>query len=180
MENKRTRIKLKVIFEAIPFYDYNALYKRLQKFFDFIDVRLDVLKDESGEISFYEYEKEIVIQLLKEMGETYLVKVTSKKEFGKNSKEIYAHAMAFRDRMIPVAEKIPDTDVRNLWINLIDMLSKKQVNELSISLMGKINKFADNVNDLGLNYNEHLQLLKDIHEDFDIWVKNRLEKLKTR
>lgn len=178
MSSKANKVKLKTIFEEIPFYDYNALYKRLQKFADFVGLKLDALKDDSGEISFYEFEKDIVVQLLKEMGESYLIKITSHRELGKNAKEIYGHAMAFRERMIPIAEQIPDEEVRGLWLNLIDLLSRKQAHELNIALMEKIKGIADMVTNLGLNYREHLQLLQEIHEGLDRWVETRLKQVK--
>ena len=34
--------------------------------------------------------------------------------------------MAFRERMIPIAVQIPDKEVRDLWLNLIDLLSKNK------------------------------------------------------
>jgi hypothetical protein len=64
-------------------YTYEALFQRFKKFSNLIDLSPEDYKDENGEISFHEEEKELIKALLLEMGEPYLIKITSKKLYGK-------------------------------------------------------------------------------------------------
>lgn len=176
MEKPLKTVKLKDFCDPL-FCEYDVIYKRLKKFMDYVGLKMDQLKDDSGEIAFYEEEREMIHQLLKEMGESYLIKITSNKELGNNSAAIYDHSRQFRERMILVAESIPHEDLKVGWLNLIDLLSRKQAHDLNASLVQKIKAIADQVTGLNLNYFEHLDLLNDIHTGLDAWIERRLAPL---
>ncbi|MDQ0902767.1 hypothetical protein [Paenibacillus sp. V4I7] len=169
-EKPEKPVKLKDFCDPL-FCEYDVLYKRLKKFMDYIGLKMDQLKDKSGEISFYEEERGMILQLLKEMGESYLIKITSSKELGKNSAEVIENSRQFHERMVTVAENIPHEDMKVGWLNLIDLLSRKQAHDLNTNLMEKIKAIADQVTGLNLNYFEHLKLLNDIHAGLDAWVE---------
>ncbi|WP_137671264.1 MULTISPECIES: hypothetical protein [Paenibacillus] len=135
---------------------------------------MEQLKDDSGEITFYEDEREMIHQLLKEMGESYLIKITSNKELGNNSADVYKNSRQFRERMIAVAENIPNEEFKEGWLNIIEVLCRKQAHDLNASLVEKIKAIGEQVSKLNLNYYEHLNLLNDIHTGIDTWVESRL------
>ncbi|MBJ6360910.1 hypothetical protein ACFOQM_06300 [Paenibacillus sp. GCM10012307] len=170
-QEKTVRLK---DFCDILFCEYDILYKRLKKFMDFIGVTMDMLKDDSGEIAFYPAEKDILTQLLREMGESYLIQTTSKKSLGKNSSDVYKHAMDFHERMTNIANNIEDEELKTDWLNLIELLSKKQINELNVDLIHKFQEIANQVSGLQLNYNEHVDFLKEIHLGLDQWIETKL------
>lgn len=173
MEQQKKTVRLKD-FCDILFCEYDIIYKRLKKFMDFIGVKMDMLKDDTGEIAFYPEEKDILTQLLREMGESYLIQTTSKKALGKNSAEVYKHAKDFHGRMTVIANEMKDEELKAGWLSLIDILSKKQINELNADLIQKFQEIANQVSGIRLNYEEHINFLKEIHEGLDRWIETQL------
>lgn len=139
----------------------------------YIGADIKTFKTDDNKIVFFKSEKVIIIELLKEMGESYLVALTSKRPTGKSVEEIYQNTKEFLSRMNSIVKDIKDIELREEWKLTLQLITKVQAEELHIDVINKIKDIGIKFN--VLKYEDLIEVYKDINEGLDYWVATHLE-----
>lgn len=161
-----------------------AVRARFDRLMSFIGADKKFLKDgeqEDGnkkrEIWFYAEEKPVWVFLLNAMGDQYLQQLMLNRKITHSLQDTYEKAEKFQNDIQRVVNRIEDEEIRAMWTRNTEALSQMQLKEWHTELLSKIGEAGETLIGLNLTYQEHIQLVQEIHQGIDQWVKAKVEKL---
>jgi hypothetical protein len=151
-------------------YSYQTLYDKFKALMGLIQMKRDDLKDESGEIWFFEEEKEFIKQLILEVDNPYLKIVRSKKSF-KGIEHQQEEAANFEERMLKIVKNIKNPLLKEISSNLIEILSNKVINEKKVELLMNLKFLLDTADTY--NQDDLIQLIDTINNSINVFKEKK-------
>ena len=147
------------------FTSMQAIHKRWQKLCILQGMESDELKNERGEVWFFEEEKEFVKQLIREVDLPYLKIIRLDKRF-KSIAERAEEAENFKQRMFKSIQNMKDPDLIERATAIINRMCMDEINDLSIEIQENIKLLLEKE----MTYSSRVNVLKDINKQIKKYI----------
>lgn len=166
------------MFAKLNYITFEAVKKRYRKLLNLVRTPL---YNNSEKLRLHKDELVFFFELLKEMEEPYLKRMTSTVEskiLSKSFEEDIAEARAFKNRMDNVLLNMDNEEHKQHCSKIIELISREHLRKLTEDYMHKIKEAGKRVLELGLSYEESVHLMEDANKALDVWLETLNERYK--
>lgn len=179
-QGKKTYSLAEIIRELIDNHEVylteQAIRDRFNKILKYAKINSDSLKNDDGEIFFFEGEKDLVKALLIELDKPYLQRLTSKKKVGKTIEDGLKEAKAFRDRMKDRSKGVKDQEILKSWEGIVELLSRYELQTVNQSIINRLKRVEAEIIRNDINYEELIEMMKGLDSAIQKWEQKYQER----